>query len=64
MNAPIVKFSAILLVVLSSASWARPQAKSKFALDKMDNVLYGVAYYSDNLGSVPHPVGDRSSHSI
>jgi len=47
MNAPIVKFSAILLVVLSSASWARPQAKSKFAPDKMDNVLYGVAYYSE-----------------
>jgi beta-galactosidase len=47
MNASITKFSAVFLVVLFAAPFALPQSESKFAPDKMDNVLYGVAYYTE-----------------
>src|SRR5882672_7090874 len=47
MNGRITKLSAVLLVVLFGSPFALPQSQPKFAPDKMDNVLYGVAYYTE-----------------
>jgi len=47
MNAPVGKLSSRLLIVLFAASWARAQSAPAFAPDKMDTVLYGVAYYTE-----------------
>jgi beta-galactosidase GanA len=47
MNDRTTKFSWILLTVLFAKSFALPQSQPKFAPDKMDNVLYGVAYYTE-----------------
>src|SRR5256714_375733 len=40
----------ILLVLLSSETWSQQRATA-FAPDKMDNVLYGVAYYPEYMPS-------------
>ena len=40
----------VLLVLLSSETWSQQRATA-FAPDKMDNVLYGVAYYPEYMPS-------------
>jgi len=47
MNAPVGKLSSRLLIVLFAASWAQAQSAPAFGPDKMDTVLYGVAYYTE-----------------
>jgi beta-galactosidase len=40
-------FVVVIALLLLSSVLAFPQQASKFAPDKMDNVLYGVAYYTE-----------------
>ncbi len=39
--------SCLFTLIVFAASFALPQAAPTFAPDKMDNVLYGVAYYTE-----------------
>ena len=47
MNTHIRKFSLILLVIWFGISMSSGQTPSAFAPDRMDTVLYGVAYYPE-----------------
>jgi beta-galactosidase len=47
MNARLMRFFLLPLVSLFVASFAFSQSAAKFAPDKMDTVLYGVAYYTE-----------------
>ncbi len=47
MNARIIRFGLLALAILLATSFALSQSAPKFAPDKMENVLYGVAYYTE-----------------
>lgn len=47
MNAWINRFCLFALAILFATSFALSQSASKFAPDKMETILYGVAYYTE-----------------